>query len=101
MRRRSVLGRRGRWKPTEGTCLVIGQLRAEAMAMDTAALDALWDGLDRVGTHFWKAEASAVTWNPGREPSRQDPSTPSGSSGGRVVVHHTHGGLRLSRFGHI
>ena len=33
--------------------------------MDTAALDALWDGLDRVGTHFWKAEASAVTWNQG------------------------------------
>ena len=45
----------------------LGQLRDEALAngepfhvgdlaLDAAALDALWDGLDRVDTHFWEVE---------------------------------------------
>ena len=48
--------------------LVIGQLREDALdswepfhvgnlVLDAAALDELWDGLDRMDTHFWK-EAS-------------------------------------------
>ena len=50
---------------------VVGQLRDEALetgepfqvgghALDAAALDALWDGLDRVDTHFWHARISAT-----------------------------------------
>ena len=46
---------------------VIAQLRDQAMEaeepfhvgdldLDTAALDALWDGLDRIDTHFWHEE---------------------------------------------
>ena len=46
---------------------MIGQLRDQALesgytfqvgprALDTADLDALWDGLDRVDSHFWQAE---------------------------------------------
>ena len=46
---------------------VIAQLRDQALdsdepfhlgdrTLDAAALDALWDGLDRVDTHFWKEE---------------------------------------------
>ena len=48
--------------------LVIGQLRDAALAsgepfqaadlaLDAAALDELWDGLDRVDTHFWEEES--------------------------------------------
>ena len=48
--------------------LVVGQLRDEALAsgepfqvadlaLDATALDELWDGLDRVDTHFWKDES--------------------------------------------
>ena len=48
--------------------LVIGQLRDDALAsgqpfqvadltLDAAALDELWDGLDRVDTHFRKEES--------------------------------------------
>ena len=48
--------------------LVVGQLRNGALetgspfhvgnlALDAAALDDLWDGLDRVDTHFWKEES--------------------------------------------
>ena len=48
--------------------LVIGQLRDEALAsgepfpaaglaLDAAALDELWDGLDRIDSHFWKEES--------------------------------------------
>ena len=44
--------------------LVIGQLRDDAqesgepfhvadLALDAAALDELWDGLDRIDSHFW------------------------------------------------
>ena len=47
--------------------LVIGQLRDDALetgtpfhvgnlALDTAALVKLWDGLDPVDTHFWEEE---------------------------------------------
>ena len=47
---------------------MIGQLRDEAtasgesfqgadLALDAAALDELWDGLDRVDTHFWEEES--------------------------------------------
>ena len=47
---------------------VIGQLRDDVLAsgepfhvgnliLDAAALDELWDGLDRVDTHFWKGES--------------------------------------------
>ena len=47
--------------------LVIGKLRDEALAsgepfhvadltLDAIDLDELWDGLDRVDTHFWKDE---------------------------------------------
>ena len=47
---------------------MIGQLRLEAtasgksfqgadLALDAAALDELWDGLDRVDTHFWEEES--------------------------------------------
>ena len=46
---------------------VIGRLRDEALAsgetfhvgnlaLDAAALDTLWDGLDRVDSHFWEVE---------------------------------------------
>ena len=46
---------------------VIGQLRDQALesgdtfqvgdrALDAAALDALWDALGRVDTHFWQEE---------------------------------------------
>ena len=35
-------------------------LRVEDLTLDAAALDALWDGLDRVDSHFWHvAETSA------------------------------------------
>ena len=48
--------------------LVVGHLRDEALAsgvpfqvaglaLDATALDELWDGLDRVDTHFWKDES--------------------------------------------
>ena len=48
--------------------LVIGQLRDKALAsgqpfqvadlaLDAGALDELWDGLDRVDTHFWQEES--------------------------------------------
>ena len=48
--------------------LVIGQLRDEALAsgetfqvadlaLDAAALNERWDGLDRVDTHFWEEES--------------------------------------------
>ena len=48
--------------------LVTGQLRDQAMAsreplqaadlgLDSAALDALWHGLDRVDNHFWEEES--------------------------------------------
>ena len=48
--------------------LVTGQLRDQAMAsrepfqvadlgLDSAALDALWNGLDRVDNHFWEEES--------------------------------------------
>ena len=47
--------------------LVIGQLRDQALGtgeafhvggrtFDAAALDALWDGLDRADSHFWQVE---------------------------------------------
>ena len=42
--------------------LVIGQLGDEAMASGESlpaadlALDALWDGLDRIDSHFWEVE---------------------------------------------
>ena len=46
---------------------MIGQLWDQALgsgeafqvgdrALDAAALDALWDGLDRVDSHFWQVE---------------------------------------------
>ena len=33
------------------------ELKVPDLALDAAALDDLWDGLDRVDTHFWKAES--------------------------------------------
>ena len=47
---------------------VIGRLRDDALetgtpfhvgnlALDAEGLDALWDGLDRIDTHFWHAES--------------------------------------------
>ena len=51
---------------------VVGQLRDEALetstpfqvgnlTLDAAALDALWDGLDQVDSHFWQVELSSTT----------------------------------------
>ena len=61
--RTSAADRRDLWLARQ----VIGQLRDQALesgdtfhvgdrALDAATLDALWDGLDRVDSHFWHAE---------------------------------------------
>ena len=50
---------------------VIGRLRDEGLetgepfqvgdrALDAAALDALWDGLDRVDSHFWHVAGTSA-----------------------------------------
>ena len=73
--------------------LVIGQLRDEALAsgepfqvadlaLDATALDELWDGLDRVDTHFWKDESFRRYMEPGRRRWGSAPSALGGSSGG-------------------
>ena len=60
---------------------VIAQLRDQALdsdepfhlgdrTLDAAALDALWDGLDRVDTHFWN-EASFRQYMASRAKNRQ------------------------------
>ncbi len=59
--RTSAAYRRDLWLARQ----VIGQLRDQALecgdtfhigdrALDAAALDALWDGLERVDSHFWQ-----------------------------------------------
>ena len=62
---------------------VIAQLRDQALdsdepfhvgdlAMDAAALDALWDGLDRVDSHFWHEESmERVRRNAQERPARR------------------------------
>ena len=37
------------------------------LSLDAAALDELWDGLDRVDTHFWEEESFQQYMDPGRE----------------------------------
>ena len=69
---------------------VIAQLRDEALetgtpfhvgnlALDPAALDELWDGLDRgVTPTSGKRTASAATWSPGRKAPPADAQRPWG-----------------------
>ena len=71
--------------------LVIGQPREDALAsgqpfqvagliLDAAALDDLWDGLDRVDTHFWKEESFRRYRESGRETPTAGGSAPGGGS---------------------
>ena len=73
------------WRDLYRARLVIGQPRDKAMAsgdpfqvadlaLDAAALDDIWDGLDRVDSHFWEEKSFPDTWSPGRERCRQEPS---------------------------
>ena len=38
------------------------------LVLDAAALDELWDGLDRVDSHFWQEESFRRYMESGREP---------------------------------
>ena len=94
--------------------LVVGQLRDEALAsgepfqvadlaLDATALDELWDGLDRVDTHFWKDESFRRYMEPGRRRWGSAPQSALGGSsgGGRIDVQDACGGVRLGRSGSV
>ena len=93
--------------------LVVGQLRDEALAsgepfqvadlaLDATALDELWDGLDRVDTHFWKDEIFRRYMEPGRRRWGSAPRAPLVEVlGGRIDVQDACGGVRLGRSGSV
>ena len=96
------------WRDLYRARLVIGQPRDKAMAsgdpfqvadlaLDAAALDDIWDGLDRVDSHFWE-EKSFRRYMESREgalPAGTE--RPGGSSGGWLAVQDACGGLRAVR----
>ena len=86
------------WRDLHRARLVVGQLRDEALAsgepfqvadlaLDATALDELWDGLDRVDTHFWKDESFRRYMEPGRRRWGSAPRAPLVEVlGGRIDV---------------
>ena len=88
--RTSAAYRRDLWLARQ----VIGQLRDQALesgdtfhvgdrALDAAALDALWDGLGRVDSHFWQEEGLEQVL---RDPHTKDNRSAVGGGFGSVAV---------------